>query len=138
MTKTIKRAHSPGSGRHMSTKEKLELREQAAKQIIAMLEQKPVTPVDVAEALGLNKATAYSHLRYMAGNRQVRRSGKYDEHRRELWELGEDLTLPTKEEILDRDFEPKRPIVPACQVGMWRDCLVAAFFGTPEVQGSAA
>lgn len=134
MTKTSKRAHPPGSGRHMSTKEKLELREQAVRQIIVMLEQKPVTPVDVAEALGLHKATAYAHLRYMAENRQARRSGKYDESRRELWALGEEL--PPPDEVLDDCIAPKRPIVPARQVGMWRDGLVAALFG--QAQGSAA
>jgi DNA-binding CsgD family transcriptional regulator len=138
MSKTNNRAHPPGSGRHMGTKEKLELREQARAAIRVLLAEQPLSPGDIAERLGLNQSTAYAHLKHMAKElREVRRTGRCDARRRELWELGEDVALPTGDELLDRGIAPKRPMAPAVQIGMWRDGLVAALFGAPE-QGAAA
>ena len=64
--------------------------------------------------------------------RVARRAGTQDEQKRELWELGEDPTLPSPDELLDQSFAQRRSAVPARQVGMWRDYLVAALFGPAQ------
>lgn len=136
-TRTMKRSESPGSGRLLNRTEKLELRAQAVEQIKVLLAEKPRSPLEIAERLGLHKSTAYAHLNHMASElRLVRRSGHFDAKRRELWILGADHSLPTVEDRLD-GFKMKVATVPARQLGMARDALVAALFGTPG-QGASA
>lgn len=82
-----------------------------------------LTRDDVVTALHLHPHTAGSYLRHMHRDlrmiRKVKRVGSTA-----IWELGEDPALAVFVE-----FKTKQRMVPARQVGMWRDSLVAAFFG---------
>lgn len=131
-----KRATSPGS--HAPTAVKLARRVEACARILVLLEDGPLSAIAVSDALGLRRATGYAHLRYMASNlRNVRSTGKVDDLGRSTWELGEDPTMPTPDERLDASFAQRQRIVPAKQLGMWRDVLVSALFGPPG-QGARA
>lgn len=139
-TRKHKIAHPPGSGRLMTKKQKEEFRADAIEKIRALLALGPISSPAVAEKLGLNTSTAYAFMHHMHKElREIRKTGLRDAQNRELWELGEDLLLPTDEELLEQSFEPKRATVPARQVGMWRDGLVCALFGAPaQAQGAQA
>jgi len=105
-----------------------------------LLAHQPMTGPQLAsvllEELKVVQSTVLGYLRHMQkSERSIRPAGGM-RGRAELWTLGADPALPDPDEVLDRMFAAKRATVPACQVGMWRDPLVAAMFG--PAQGSAA
>lgn len=130
MERVYKLNHRPGSLRLLGRTEKLAAREAAVEQIKVLLAQRRMCAAEIADELNLVKTTAFAYLRYMAVQLRVaRRAGAQDEQKRELWELGEDPTLPSPEELLDQSFAQRNATVPARQLGMWRDPLVAAIHG---------
>ncbi|MEH6435810.1 hypothetical protein [Massilia sp. DD77] len=130
MERVYKLNHSPDSGRLIGRPAKEARRAAAVVRILELLAERPMTAAEVRAALYLNTSTAFAYLHYMASQlRQVRKTGTRDAKGRELWELGEDPTLPTPDQTLDLAFAQRRSTVPARQVGMWRDSLVAALFG---------
>ncbi len=130
MTRAYKVNHAPGSGRLVGRAVKKERRAAAVEQIKLLLAEGPKTAADLREALGLNGSTAFAYLHHMASDLRIaRKTGTQDGKGRELWELGEDLTLPHPDAELDASFAQRAHTVPARQVGMWRDAMVAALFG---------
>ena len=131
---------APSSGRLVSISKKQEARDVAVEQITALLKQSRMTNAQVAGALGINPSTAFTYLRHMERVlRTARKSGELERpNGAALWELGEDPALPTAEELEDAACAPRRRVVPARQVGMWRDRLDVALFGPARAQGAAA
>lgn len=133
-----KRSHAPGSGSRAPNAVKLARREAACARILELLEDGPMAAAVLSEQIGVLKTTTYSYLRYMSIDlRSVHRTSQLDEQRRETWALGEDLNLPTREEMMDASFAQRQRTVPAKQVGMERHWLDVALFGAPA-QGARA
>jgi DNA-binding CsgD family transcriptional regulator len=126
-------ATQPRRGKNLSNAAKIALRAEAVTRILELLGKANLSVVDLARVLRINSNTVYGYLRYMAEMGEVRRSGEFDADRREKWELGAED--PGKLNVTE-----KRPIgaviVPARQVGMWRDPLDVALFG--PARGPAA
>lgn len=106
------------------------LRVESIERIRVLLADGPLSTTEARQALGLSPSSAYAFLQHMASNlREVRKSTMKDVKGRDLWELGEDLTLASSDQVLDAKFAQRRITVPARQMGMPRDHLVAALFG---------
>lgn len=108
--------------------------------IAELLAARPMTAAELArvllEELRASRATTIGYLRQLhKGERSVRPTGG-TQGRSALWTIGADPTLPPPSDAHERGFVPKRPRVPAQQVGMQRDSLVAALFG--PARGAAA
>jgi hypothetical protein len=102
-------------------------RELYVPKILKLLVAGPTSLDTIAVTLELRKDVAAGYLRHMHHDlREIRKSTKLVGA--DLWELGEDLTLAAAE---------GQGTVPARQLGMTRDPLVAAMFG-PAQQGAAA
>lgn len=137
MARVYKVQHRPGSLRLVGRAAKLARRAEVVEKIKVLLAQRRMSAAEIAEELDLLKTTAFAYLRHMSLELRVaRKAGIQVEHGRQLWELGEDLTLPTPDELLEQSIAVRRSTVPARQVGMWRDSLVAALFG--PARGAAA
>lgn len=109
-----------------TNKEQAELREQRIEAITKLLAAGPKSALELSATLIINRSTMGTLLLSMEKTlRTARRSGER-RGAQVLWELGEN---PEVEDEIDQAIAPKRPIVPARQVGMWRDGLVAALFG---------
>lgn len=123
-----------------SKQEQMAARAASMARVKELLAAQPMTAAELARALvnelKIVQPTALGYLRHMhKAERSIRPTGE-TRGRAELWTLGTDPTLADPDEVLDRMFAAKRATVPACQVGMWRDPLVAAMFG--PAQGAAA
>jgi hypothetical protein len=113
------------AGANLSNAEKLRRRDAACERIRVLLAKQPMSVGAIAADLGLNTGTVYGYLCFMAELGEVRRAG-VPGARRPLWELG--VEHPAKLEA--NAVRPQGAvIVPAVQVGMHRDGLVAALFG---------
>lgn len=107
------------------------MREQGVKLIEQMLEARgTIKRQEIIDELGVHPVTATSWLCHMHKDLRIISRSKRRADGTIDWMLGEDKTLPAAE------VEESRSVVPARQVGMWRDALVAAFFG--PAQGVAA
>jgi hypothetical protein len=113
-------------------------RNECIERITALMQKEgPKTIGELSERLSISRSRVAAYLYHMESElRTARRSGKYLAQR-VLWELGADPLMPMMDDALDKSFAARRRIVPACQVGMARDWLVAALFGEPA-QGAAA
>lgn len=116
----------------MSNAEKLRRRDAACMRIRALLAEQPMSVGAIASDLGLNTGTVYGYLCFLAELGEARRAG-VPGARRPLWELG-------VEDAAKLEAHAMRPqgvvVVPAVQMGMWRDPLDVALFG-PARGGSA-
>jgi hypothetical protein len=93
------------------------------KRIQKLLNVQPLTTDELNKELGLERYTLVSYLRYMRKEQRLIRQladGK--------WEMGEDPALPSVDAD-DGEGAKQQHVVPARQVGMRRDVLVAALFG---------
>lgn len=110
-----------------SNAEKIARREVAMERILVLLAEKPLSVTDIAQDLKISQNTAYGYLRYMVELGDVHRTDETEENGRALWALGRDEGNLAE--------VPKHPgfkgvvNVPARQVGIPRDPLVAALFG---------
>jgi hypothetical protein len=105
-------------------------RAEVCARIAVLLVAGPMSVADISDAVGIRRSTGQSYMRYMATHlRTVRKTEQVNKYGRCNWELGEDPTLPTPDQVLDASFAPRRRMVPARQMGMGRDYFVAAFFG---------
>jgi hypothetical protein len=113
------------TGTNMSNAEKLRRRDAACVRIRELLAVQQMSVGAIAATLGLNTGTVYGYLCFLAELGEVRRAG-VPGARRPLWELG-------VEDAAKLEAHAMRPpgvvVVPAVQVGMWRDPLVVALFG---------
>lgn len=109
--------------------EKLAFRDKCVARILGLLKAGPKTAAEVSLAVGIHPSTAFAYLYYIERDlRQVRKSGAYN-GRGALWELGANPLFGSTHSY-NMNSEPTRRTVPATQVGMWRDPLVAWLFGS--------
>jgi hypothetical protein len=117
----------------LSNAEKVARRARAIKRIHELLAEKRMSAYDLAGVLGHSSQLVYDYLRQMAELGEARRSGSYDNRRRELWDLG-------AEDASKLEVHAMRPqgavIVPAVQMGMARHWMDVALFG--PARGAAA
>lgn len=107
-------------GRFLSPEEMAARRDARVAQLAEMLATRRMTGPEIADALGTSRATASEDLRRLETDGQARRCNERDKHGRQLWTA-----------CAEGCAESPATIVPARQVGMWRDYLVAALFGPP-------
>lgn len=111
-----------------------ELRDYYVPLIEALLKQRgKMTREAIAVELGLNPNTAAAYLHHMYRTLRIIRRGQRNLRSQLEWQVGADFTLPAD----DEDVTTTQRTVPARQLGMARDALVAALFGAP-VQGASA
>jgi hypothetical protein len=115
--------------RGRSVAEIVEQRDAALARIRTMLAEKPVTVHDVCVALGVARGAAYRYLKHLAVDDEAHPTRKFDAKRRELWAAGAGQDKRKGAEV-------KIATVPAQQMGVQRDPLVAALFG--PARGGAA
>lgn len=118
---------------HQSRQEQLATRAASVARIKELLAVEPRTAAELSQVLAselqVTRTTVFGYLRHMhKTERSIRLAGE-TRGRAELWELGADPALPAPDEALDRSFARKCATVPARQVGMEREPLVAALFG---------
>ena len=114
-----------------STADKIAAREAACEQILKLLAKQPMTVAEImAEIMaemGLTDSTACRYLNYLAEMGEVCRCEERGPSNRQIWRLGSDGAPPDKKERGNAFSGAK--VVPARQVGMWRDPLDVALFG---------
>lgn len=118
--------------RHVSkggptTAEKIAAREEVCKKILALLAEKPMTVAEIMAALNLKDGTACRYLNYLAEMGEACRQAERGPNNRQIWQLGRDGAPADKKER--GNAFSGATVVPARQVGMWRDPLQVAFFG---------
>lgn len=130
--RTVKRARKT-----IPVAQKLAQRAEAIATIRLLLAGGPLTTTDISVKMGLHRTTVFAFMKFLWRDlRQVRRCGVFD-GRRALWELGEDITLPTRPKAIEDILPVHRNMVPAMQLGVSPDPLVAAFFGRPPMTAEA-
>jgi hypothetical protein len=109
-------------------------REACIQQMRILLGRRPMTVADVAAELAIPVNTAYGYLRHMADEGHARRADEIGPKNQQLWMLG----VGTKGPLVRKEASAFRGpvVVPARQVGMWRDPRDVALFG--PAQGGAA
>jgi hypothetical protein len=112
--------------RQLSPDEMAAERDARLERLLELLAVQRMSGPDIAEALGISRPTASEYLRRLEATGDARRTLERDNCGRELWMIGS-----------GEEFASPARIVPARQVGMWRDALVAALFG-PARQEAAA
>jgi len=120
MSTNSKPAGRYDGNRNLSPDQMAIQRDERLDQLLALLAERRMTGPDIAEALGVSRPTAHEYLRRLQAAGEVRPTQERDRRGRQLW-------MVTSEQ----EFASPAKIVPARQVGMWRDALVAALFGPP-------
>lgn len=117
---------------NLSNAEKVSRRDAAIERIGEMLAEKPRTVIEMAADLSIPWNTVYGYMRFMQEVGDAHQTGEFDGGRREFWAAGR----ANQGEVLETlDANPRRAwIVPARQMGMPRDPLVAALFGPAATQ----
>jgi hypothetical protein len=116
---------------NLSNAEKVSRRDAAIEHITEMLAKKPRTVIDLAAELSIPWNTVYGYMRFMQEVGDAHQTGKFAD-RREFWAAGAGgLAVGSADDSVRGAW-----IVPARQMGMPRDPLVAALFG--PAQGAAA
>jgi hypothetical protein len=113
------------AGTNMSNAEKLRRRDEACVRIRELLAAQPMCVSAIAATLRLNTGTVYGYLCFLAEVGEARRAG-VPGARRPMWELG----VEDAAKLAAHAMRPQGVvIVPAVQVGMWRDPMDVALFG---------
>jgi hypothetical protein len=111
-------------------------REESVKRIAELLTQGRKTMREIAAACHLKRETARGHMIYMETQGLAHRTGQYAGMNQEYWEGGEGPApgegVPAAAERREQGFVPKRPRVPAQQVGMKRHWMDVALFGPAQ------
>ena len=105
----------------------------AIEKIRELLAEKPMSNMDLAVALGIPPRTVYGYLNYLQAVDEAYQLDAPDSRGRKVW------VLDDEQESVDAavaQHAQRAWIVPARQLGMPRDPLVAALFG--PTQGAAA
>ena len=98
-----------------------------------LLENGPLTSGEISKELGINPIAGYRCLAYMRDDlRQIHSIPANNRRKMNQWAIGPDASLKSKDAALDQSFAERRFTVPARQIGMVRDALVAALFGAPH------
>jgi len=106
---------------------KIAHRERACERILELLAVKPHTVVEIAAALNVKEGMAHRYLAYLAEMGEACRQAERGPNNRQIWQAGRDGVA--KDEHRPSTAFSGAKVVPARQVGMWRDPLVAAMFG---------
>lgn len=120
---------------NLSNAEKLSRRDAAIERIAELLAEKQRTVIDLAAELSIPWNTVYGYMRFMQEVGDAHQTGYFDSKRREFWAAGR--AKPGGEANVPDECVQRAWIVPARQMGMLRDPLVAALFG-PAQMGAAA
>jgi hypothetical protein len=106
-------------------------REHYVVKILKLLVAGPASLDTIATTLGLRPDVTASYLHHMHHDlREIRRWQERPGFSATLWRIGEDPHLPQRGgSLLGNESDVKRSVVPARQMGMVRDPLVAAMFG---------
>lgn len=126
--------HSLIPGGH--TADQIARRDAALVRIRELLAEKPRSRVDLAVALGIPPGTVYGYLCQMQELDEAYQMEHTDEKGRRVWAADSD-TEQAGNSRAHAEHQKRAWIVPARQMGMLRDPLVAALFG-PAQQGAAA
>lgn len=125
--------HKSGAGMKQAS---IAARAENCERILAVLARGPMISADISKAVGLPTSAGYSCLSYMRDRLdQIHMMEQRDNQGRNYWALGqanaqlEKVAKPPKKTALFIPPDHRRIIVPARQVGMVRDALLAAFFG---------
>lgn len=115
----------------LSRSQQLVRRAECLERIPRLLQQGHKTAAEIGQILEVHPSTAFAYLHFLAHELHTVRKSRDTKCGSALWELGADpaLTAVTSKNT----GAPQRSVVPAQQLGMWRDWLVAALFGpAPE------
>jgi hypothetical protein len=107
------------------TADQIARREATLVRIRDLLAKKPHSRVDLAIALGIPSGTVYGYLCQMQEVDEVYQLERTDEKGRKLWAAEGGKATPRG--VVEH--QKRAWIVPARQMGMQRDALVAALFG---------
>lgn len=118
---------------HQTREQQMATRAASVARIKELLADGPKTAGELAQVLAeelqVVRATVFGYLRHMHKGERSIRTAEDPRGRAAVWILGADPALPDPDEALDRSFARRCSMVPARQVGMPRDPLVAALFG---------
>lgn len=114
-----------------NTGDQVARRAAAVDRVYHLLAGQHMSAQEIAIELNMNPRTVYGYLCQMKDEGYVRMTGKMDEHRRALWTQD-----PTGSQADTAAHARRAWVVPARQIGMPRDPLVAALFG-PAHAGAA-
>jgi hypothetical protein len=121
------REYTPAPKGGLSNAQKIARRDAGTERIRALLAERAMTVTDLAVELRQSQGTTYAYLRYLAEMDEVHRTDAVDVHQRKMWALGPDESNVAEVETKEK-FQGA-VIVPARQLGIPRDPLVAALFG---------
>ena len=100
----------------------------AMERVRVLLAERPLSNFDISARLGIPSGTVYAYLREMEENGEAYKMDGHDERGRKRWALdSEDHQAATDRAQAEQARRAWK--VPARQVGMQRDPLVAALFG---------
>jgi hypothetical protein len=120
---------------NLSCAEKVSRRDRAIVRIGELLAEKHRTVVDLAAELSIPWNTVYGYLRFMQEVGDAHQTGRFAGDRREFWAAG---PVHPGEPVESLDDSPRNAwIVPARQMGMPRDPLVAALFGPAQAANAS-
>lgn len=108
--------------RRLPQAEQLARRDESVREIATLLADGDLSAADIAQHFDLNQSTVYGRLQHMEAQGLAHRTGERDAHGYGLWAAGEAPVL----EVC------RIKTVPARQLGMRRDPLVAALFGPAQ------
>lgn len=110
------------------TSDQVALRSAAIEEVRALLKDKPQSCFDLSAALGIPSSTIYSYLATLQDMGEVYQMEALDDRGRKTWALDDDAKQVATGRA-QAEHSRRAWIVPARQVGMQRDPLVAALFG---------
>lgn len=117
------------------TTDKVARRNAALDQMRELLGKQPMSCGGLSAALGLPSGTIYGYLRYLESEGEVYLTHMVDEEGRKTWAIdNEELRVATDRKPVD--YGQRAWTVPARQMGMQRDPLVAALFGPAQGGGA--
>lgn len=108
------------------------LRAENCARILVILSKGPMISANISAAAGLSQQACYCCLRYMRDSLHQIHADQRDSLGRNYWTLGTGdapLRKRSKQAAVIVPPDHRRVIVPARQMGMVRDGLLAAFFG---------
>lgn len=116
------------------TLEQVSRREAAMQRIRKMLADQSMSCFDLSAELGIPSGTVYGYLRNLEEQGEVYQLEHLDDRGRKAWALDSEAQQAATDRVA-AEHAKRAWIVPARQIGMHRDELVAALFG--PAQGAA-
>jgi hypothetical protein len=111
-------------------------REASIQKIRELLTEMPHSCFDLSAAVGIPSSTVYNYLRTMQEDGEVYQMDALDDRGRKTW-AADSEALQAATDRAAAEHSKRAWVVPARQIGMPHDPLVAALFG-PAQMGAAA